>query len=77
MRDCEFAANSPCESCDYFTGQHYGCVVRKKLMFLEELKKDTLDFGGSVCLPCWHELPFIQSAVVLCAKELHDVTADL
>ncbi|XP_036408721.1 unconventional myosin-XV [Megalops cyprinoides] len=26
-------------------GQYYGCIVRKKVMFLEELKKDALDFG--------------------------------
>ncbi|XP_029102796.1 unconventional myosin-XV-like [Scleropages formosus] len=26
-------------------GQYYGCIVRKKVMLLEELKKDTPDFG--------------------------------
>ncbi|KAG9343031.1 hypothetical protein JZ751_015249 [Albula glossodonta] len=26
-------------------GQYYGCIVRKKVMYLEELKRDTLDFG--------------------------------
>ncbi|KAM9745591.1 unconventional myosin-XV isoform 1-T1 [Menidia menidia] len=27
------------------TGKHYGCIVRKKVMLLEELKRDTPDFG--------------------------------
>lgn len=27
-------------------GYSYGCVVRKKVVFLEELKRDTPDFGG-------------------------------
>lgn len=26
-------------------GYSYGCVVRKKVVFLEELKRDTQDFG--------------------------------
>ncbi|XP_037648825.1 unconventional myosin-XV isoform X6 [Sebastes umbrosus] len=26
-------------------GKHYGCIVRKKVMLLEELKRDTPDFG--------------------------------
>ncbi|KAL6102536.1 myo15a [Pungitius sinensis] len=26
-------------------GKHYGCIVRKKVMLLEELKRDTLEFG--------------------------------
>uniref|UniRef100_A0A672YL69 Myosin XVAa n=1 Tax=Sphaeramia orbicularis TaxID=375764 RepID=A0A672YL69_9TELE len=33
-------------------GKYYGCVVRKKVMLLEELKRDTPDFGwrfGAVC----------------------------
>lgn len=28
------------------SGKHYGCIVRKKVMLLEELKRDTPDFGG-------------------------------
>lgn len=28
------------------TGKHYGCIVRKKVMLLEELKRDTPEFGG-------------------------------
>uniref|UniRef100_A0A8D2QC23 SH3 domain-containing protein n=1 Tax=Zonotrichia albicollis TaxID=44394 RepID=A0A8D2QC23_ZONAL len=35
--------------------QYYGCVVRKKVMYLEELKTGTQDFGGChtvpVCVP--------------------------
>ncbi|XP_072225685.1 unconventional myosin-XV [Leuresthes tenuis] len=27
------------------TGKHYGCIVRKKVMLLEELKRDTPEFG--------------------------------
>lgn len=38
------------------SGKHYGCIVRKKVMLLEELKRDTSEFGGfdrtavSVCV---------------------------
>uniref|UniRef100_A0A8C4PAP6 SH3 domain-containing protein n=1 Tax=Dromaius novaehollandiae TaxID=8790 RepID=A0A8C4PAP6_DRONO len=28
---------------------YYGCVVRKKVMYLEELKTGTQDFGGWLC----------------------------
>lgn len=28
------------------SGKHYGCIVRKKVMLLEELKRDTPEFGG-------------------------------
>lgn len=28
------------------TDRYYGCVVRKKVMLLEDVKKGTLDFGG-------------------------------
>lgn len=28
------------------SGKHYGCIVRKKVMLLEELKRDTAEFGG-------------------------------
>lgn len=28
------------------SGKHYGCIVRKKVMLLEELKRDTSEFGG-------------------------------
>lgn len=31
----------------YPPGHRYGCVVKKKVVFLEELKRDTLDFGES------------------------------
>ena len=40
------------------SGKYYGCIVRKKVMLLEELKRDTPEFGGfdsaclSVCLLC-------------------------
>lgn len=27
------------------SGKHYGCIVRKKVMLLEELKRDTSEFG--------------------------------
>lgn len=27
-------------------GHCYGCIVKKKVMLLEELKRDTSDFGG-------------------------------
>uniref|UniRef100_A0A674N7W7 Uncharacterized protein n=1 Tax=Takifugu rubripes TaxID=31033 RepID=A0A674N7W7_TAKRU len=27
-------------------GKHYGCIVRKKVMLLEELKRDTSEFGA-------------------------------
>lgn len=32
-------------SCVWPPGYSYGCVVRKKVVFLEELKRDTPDFG--------------------------------
>lgn len=35
-----------------FTGQSYGWIVKKKVILLEELKRDTPDFGGSVCDAC-------------------------
>lgn len=28
------------------SGKHYGCIVRKKVVLLEELKRDTSEFGG-------------------------------
>lgn len=28
------------------SGKYYGCIVRKKVMLLEELKRDTPEFGG-------------------------------
>lgn len=31
------------------TDHYYGCVVRKKVMYLEELKTGTQDFGGWLC----------------------------
>ncbi|KAM9598867.1 LOW QUALITY PROTEIN: unconventional myosin-XV [Morphnus guianensis] len=31
---------------------YYGCVVRKKVMYLEELKTGTQDFGGCHAVPC-------------------------
>lgn len=36
---------SMCVSCVSRPGYSYGCVVRKKVVFLEELKRDTQDFG--------------------------------
>lgn len=33
--------------CVYPPGYRYGCVVKKKVVFLEELKRDTPDFGES------------------------------
>ena len=33
--------------CVYPPGYSYGCVVKKKVVFLEELKRDTPDFGES------------------------------
>lgn len=32
-------------SCVWSPGYSYGCVVRKKVVYLEELKRDTPDFG--------------------------------
>ena len=34
--------------CVCSAGQAYGCVVRKKVVFLEELKKNTQDFGETI-----------------------------
>lgn len=28
------------------SGKHYGCIVKKKVMLLEELRRDTPEFGG-------------------------------
>lgn len=36
------------------SGKHYGCIVRKKVVLLEELKRDTPEFGGfSRALTAW------------------------
>ena len=38
-----------------FSGKCYGCIVRKKVLLLEELKRDTPEFGGfgwAPALPC-------------------------
>ena len=32
--------------CVVLSGKYYGCIVRKKVMLLEELKRDTSEFGG-------------------------------
>lgn len=32
------------------SGKHYGCIVRKKVMLLEEIKRDTPEFGGFGCV---------------------------
>ncbi len=39
------------------SGKHYGCIVRKKVMLLEELKRDTPEFGGFGCaVTVWWDL---------------------
>lgn len=41
--------------CGCSVGHCYGCIVKKKVMLLEEIKRDTSDFGGSVynvCMEC-------------------------
>jgi len=45
--------NFDCWLCGCFTGQCYGCIVKKKVILLEELKRDTPDFGGSCVEPAW------------------------
>lgn len=40
------------------SGKYYGCIVKKKVMLLEELKRDTPEFGGFDSL--------MRSAVCVC-----------
>lgn len=49
-----------------FTGQSYGCIVKKKVILLEELKRDTPDFGGSVC-KCLHGVLF---GFLMCCQKM-------
>ncbi len=53
--------------CGCFPGQCYGCIVKKKVILLEELKRDTPDFGGW-CVDTWMECCLVVSscAVLLC-----------
>lgn len=37
---------SMCKCVCVCSGKYYGCIVRKKVMLLEELKRDTPEFGG-------------------------------
>jgi len=40
--------------CICVSGQSYGCVVKKKVIYLEELKRGTPDFG-----PTFNILPYL------------------
>src|SRR4029434_8470969 len=59
-----------CSVCS--TGQCYGCIVKNEVMLLEELKRDTTDFGGSVystCMVCFCSLSILNfhvMALILC-----------
>lgn len=62
------------------SGKRYGCIVRKKVMLLEELKRDTPEFGGfchvCVCFAVgWFEFSnFLRICRVLKAEKHNSKT---
>lgn len=44
------SATEPVCTCRTFSGFSYGCVVKKMVVYLEEMKRDTSDFGEDLLI---------------------------
>lgn len=58
------SVTEPVCACRTFSGFSYGCVVKKMVVYLEEMKRDTSDFGEDLLIN------FIEVFLFLVVKEL-------